>query len=144
MGTATRHLSGAVAKLPRILGAARGAGASTTEAAHTLALSALVLLEASRRSRGRRKRENAVRHFAWQALLASRHGTAVAERVAAANESVSTDVRDSAIDEVNNAAGRAWGETHQEELAGVSLPRAVRRAFDEAIRQWEAGELARP
>jgi hypothetical protein len=109
-----------------------------------LALSTLVLLEATRRSGGRRRRENAVRHFAWQALLEARHGAAVAEGVAAANEAGSTDARDSAIDERNNAAGRAWASLHPTELADVPLPQAVRRAFDEAMRQWDTGDLARP
>lgn len=144
LGTATHHVSHTAAKVPRILGAARGAGASTTDAVRLLALSTLVLLEATRRSRGRPWRENAVRHFAWQALLAARHGTSVAESVAAANEAGSTDTLDSAIDERNNAAGRAWATTHQDELTGVPLPQAVRRAFEEATRRWDVGELARP
>ncbi len=144
LGSAAHRVSHTAAKLPRILSAARGAGASSTEAVRILALSTLVLLEANRRSGGRRRRENAVRHFAWQALLEARHGTAVAEEVAAANEAGSSDARDSAIDERNNAAGRAWATTHRTELAGVPFREAVRRAFEEAIRQWDAGELARP
>lgn len=143
LGTATHRVSHTAAKVPRILGSARSAGASNTEAVRVLALSTLVLLEAARRSGGRPRRNNAVRHFAWQALLAARHGTAVAEGVAAANEAGSTDAQDSAIDERNNAAGRAWANTHPAELAGVPLSQAVRRAFAEAIRQWDAGELAR-
>jgi len=142
LGTATRNVARAVAKVPRIFGAAREAGASTTESGRTLVLSTLVLLEATRRSRGRPWRENAVRHFAWQALLTARYGTAVSEGVAAANEAGSTDARDSAIDERNNSAGRTWARKHQAELTGVPLSQAVRRAFEEAIRQWDAGELA--
>lgn len=144
MGTATHHVTHAAAKVPRFFGAARGAGASATDAVRTLALSTWVLLEARRRSGGRPRRENAIRHFAWQALLAARHGTSVAEAVAAANEAGSTDARDSAIDEHNNATGRAWARTHQDELTDVPLRQAVRRAMEEATRQWDAGELARP
>jgi len=128
---------------PRLYRAARQAGASTTGAMDVLAASAAVLLLAARRGAGERGRQNAVRHFTWQAVLTGRHGIHVARAVADAQERGSTRLRDSAIDQRNNAAGQAWGHAHEQELAGRSLRKAIDVAFAAAMVKWAAGELAR-
>jgi hypothetical protein len=128
---------------PRLYRAARQAGASTRAALDVLAASAMVLALAARRGPGERGRQNAVRHFTWQAVLTGRHGIHVARAVADAQERGSTRLRDSAVDQRNNAAGQAWGHAHEHELAGRSLRAAVEVAFAAAMSKWGGGELAR-
>lgn len=134
------HSAGAA---PRIFAAARHAGAAPVEAGRVVATSVAVLLEARRRSGGRPWRENALRHFAWQAVLAARHGQHVALAVAEANEVGGSDQKDRIIDESNNASGRDWAAQH-EELARLPLPRAISTAFTEAAACWDDGGLAGP
>jgi hypothetical protein len=128
---------------PRLYRAARQAGASSTAALDVLAVSAGALELAARRGAGERGRQNAVRHFTWQAVLTGRHGIHVARAVADAQERGSTRLRDSAVDQRNNAAGQAWGHAHEHELAGRPRRRALETAFTAAMSKWAAGELAR-
>lgn len=127
---------------PRLYRSARGAGAGPAQAAGVLAVSALVLFVVAPRAAGVPGRQNAVRHFVWQAALTSRYGVDVARAVAAAQEQGSVEPLDSAADLRNNAAGQAYGAAHAEELAGTPL----RRAFDDllaaGLELWSAGELA--
>lgn len=128
---------------PRLYRAARQAGASRTEALDVLAASAGALLLAARQGSGRPGRQNAVRHFTWQAVLTARHGVQVATAVADAQERGSTRLRDTAVDQRNNAAGQAWGHAHAQELASGSLRAALDTASTAAMTKWAAGELAR-
>ena len=128
---------------PRLYRAARQAGASRAAGLDVLAVSGAALALAARRGPGRRGRQNAVRHFTWQAVLTGRHGLHVARAVADAQERGSTRLRDSAVDQRNNAAGQAWGHAHEQELREASFRRAVEVAFSAAMSKWDAGELAR-
>jgi hypothetical protein len=128
---------------PRLYRAARQAGASPRAALDVLAVSGAVLALAARRGPGAPGRQNAVRHFTWQAVLTGRHGLHVARAVADAQERGSTRLRDSAVDQRNNAAGQAWGHAHQHELEDRSFRGAVEVAFAAATSKWDAGELAR-
>jgi hypothetical protein len=140
--TALATIRNASVGAPRLHRAARHAGASSTAALDVLAASAAVLVVAARRGSGRRGRQNAVRHFTWQAVLTGRHGIHVATAVADAQERGSRRLRDTAVDQRNNAAGQAWGHAHERELAGQSLREAVDTAMTAALTKWDAGELA--
>ena len=50
--------------------------------------------------------------------------------------------RDSSVDAHNNAAGQAWGHTHEHHLAGQSLRAVLDAATAAARTKWDAGELA--
>jgi hypothetical protein len=127
---------------PRLYRAARGAGAGVRDSLGLLGTSGLVLFVIAPRAAGVPGRQNAARHFVWQALLTARHGERVAQAVARAQEAGSTQPRDSAIDLHNNAAGQAYGATHSVELAGVSVLDAARAALRAAFAAWDAGELS--
>jgi antirestriction protein ArdC len=128
---------------PRLYRAARQSGASSREAAAVVATSAAALLVAARRAPGRPGRQNAVRHFTWQAVLTARHGRVVASAVADAQERGSVRLRDTAVDQRNNAAGQTWGHAHEQQLSGGTLLGALERASTAALSMWDAGELAR-
>jgi hypothetical protein len=128
---------------PRLYRAARQSGASSGDAAAVVATSAAALVTAARRAPGRPARQNAVRHFAWQAVLTARHGRTVATAVADAQERGSVRPRDTVVDQRNNAAGQAWGHAHESELGSGTARAALDRACTQALAMWEAGELAR-
>jgi hypothetical protein len=107
-----------------------------------LQASAYALLIARKRYPRRWRAENAVRHFTWQAWLAATYGRDVADVVGRAHERLSSDARDTAVDQRNNAAGQAWGHAHEHELAGQSLRRVLDAASEAAMSKWDAGELA--
>ena len=143
LGTVVATGRNASVGAPRLYRAARQAGASTTGALDVLAASAGALLVAARQGSGRPGRQNAVRHFTWQAVITARHGVHVATAVADAQERGSTRLRDTAVDQRNNAAGQAWGHAHQGELSGRPVREALDVASSAAMRKWTAGELAR-
>jgi hypothetical protein len=127
---------------PRLYRAARAAGASRVEGVRVLALSALVLLVVAPRAAGVPGRQNAVRHFVWQAALTARHGRSVAEAVADAQERGSVEPLDSAADLRNNATGRAYGAERAASLAALPLRLALRDLLAVALDLWAAGDLA--
>jgi hypothetical protein len=134
-----RNVTGGV---PRLYRAARQSGASSREAAAVVAISAAARITAARWAPGRPARQNAVRHFAWQAVLTARHGRTVAAAVADAQERGSVRLRDTAVDLRNNAAGQAWGHAHEAELTSGTWRSALDRACATAVDLWDAGELA--
>lgn len=127
---------------PRLYRGARRAGAGVPDALGLLGTSALVLFVIAPRAAGVPGRQNAARHFVWQALLTARYGEPVARAVADAQEVGSVQPADSVIDVRNNAAGQAYGAAHSVELAGVSVLDAARAALRAALAAWDAGELA--
>jgi hypothetical protein len=138
-----RTVRNATSGVPRLYRAARQSGASRGEALDVVAVSAAALLTAARHAPGRPARQNAVRHFAWQAVLTARHGRTVAVAVADAQERGSVRLHDTAVDQRNNAAGQAWGHAHEAELTSGTARAALDRASTQALALWEAGELAR-
>ncbi|MGO4258383.1 DUF6973 domain-containing protein [Marmoricola sp. RAF53] len=127
---------------PRLYRAARAAGASRFDAARMLAWSGVVLLVVSPRAAGVAGRQNAVRHFVWQAMVTARYGAEVARRVADAQESGTPDATDSAVDVRNNAVARSYGSAHADELGSLSTFALLRHLLAAALSRWEAGELA--
>jgi hypothetical protein len=149
MRLTTHRLSGtlhaalhAAAGAPRLYRAARRAGAVPVASARLLVESALVLFVVAPRAAGVPGRQNAVRHFVWQALLSARHGESVARAVADAQEDGTLDAEDSALDRHNNAVGQAYGAAHAADLASVPAPRAMRVLLRAGLAAWEAGELS--
>jgi hypothetical protein len=140
--TSVRAALHAVAGAPRLFRAARRAGAGHRDAFDVLVCSAAVLFLVAPRAAGVRGRQNAVRHFVWQALLAARHGDAVARAVAAAQEDGSVQPLDSSADVRNNAVGQAYGSARAQQLAGVPVREVLRELFEVGLAKWEAGELA--
>ena len=126
---------------PRLYRAARGAGASAREAAGVLAVSAMAMSVAAARSPRRFGRQNAMRHFAWQACLTARYGAAVARAVAGEQEQGTTRPEDSVVDAHNNAVGQRFGTEHARDLRGLSIRAAVRRLCVVAEPMWRTGEL---
>ena len=131
----------AASGVPRLFSAALSAGASPIEASQVVAISAGATSVATRRARGVPGRQNAVRHFVWQALLTARHGVDLARAIAEAQEIGTPDRRDSEVDRHNNAAGQAYGAAHAVDLAGLSMREACDRLAGVALEKWASGEL---
>jgi hypothetical protein len=140
-GDQLRAAAHAAAGAPGLYRAARRAGAGYRDALDVLACSGVVLFLVAPRAAGVRGRQNAVRHFVWQALLAARHSEAVARAVADAQEAGSTQPLDSAADRRNNAVGQAYGCAHARDLAGLPLRVALAELLETGLAKWEAGEL---
>jgi len=132
----------AAAGTPRLFRAARRAGAGPVESARLLVESAVVLFLVAPRAAGAPGRQNAVRHFVWQALVTARHGQAVARAVADAQEDGTVDARDSALDRDNNAVGQAYGAAHAGYLSSAPTSRALRLLLGAGLAAWESGELS--
>ena len=126
---------------PLLYGAARRAGAGRWAALQALQLTGLALLLTPMRASGELGRVNAVRHFCWQAGLAARFGEPLAVALADAQEEGAVDPVDSAVDQRNNAAGRAYGRAHADELGGLGAWRVVFRLIDAGLAEWDAGNL---
>ena len=94
---------------------------------------------AARRGRGEPGRQNAVRHFVWQALITARLGLPVARAVAEAQETGTPNAADSQVDRHNNAVGQEYGAAHADELAGGSVNAALGRPG-----RRRAGEVGAP
>ena len=140
--TPVRAAVHAAAGAPRLYRAARHAGAGPLEATRVLLLSAQVLLLVAPRASGVPGRQNAVRHFVWQAALTARHGSMVARALATAQEEGSVDLLDSTADLRNNAVGQSYGAQHAAELSAMPMRAALRELFDVGLQRWKAGELA--
>lgn len=139
MVRAALHAAGGA---PQLFRAARSAGAGRVESIRLLATSALVLFVVAPRAAGVPGRQNAVRHFVWQAVLSARHTEHVAHAVAEAQEHGSVREKDSAVDRHNNEAGRAYGVAHADQLSATSEPAALGSLLHVGLTKWEAGELA--
>jgi hypothetical protein len=131
----------AVVGAPSLYAAARGAGAGHAAAADVMAASATSLRLAAARSDGTRGRQNAMRHFIWQAYIAGRHGVRVAEAVAAAQEQGRSTAVDSGIDSFNNAVGASYGMEHADQIAEGPMGEVLGRLADVAAAKWDDGEL---
>jgi len=137
-----RGVAHAVGGAPRLYRAARSEGVGVLDAGRVPLSSAVVLFLVAPRAAGVPGRQNAVRHFVWQALLTARHGLAVAEAVAEAQERGSTRPADSATDRHNNAVGQRYGAAHAHELSAMSLRVALADLLRAGLAAWAAGELA--
>lgn len=127
---------------PRLWQAARDAGAGPGRATEVVLDSALAFSSAATGAPTHWRRQNAVRHFVWQALLTARHGEAVATAVGEAQEQGSADTRDSEVDRANNGLGRAYGTAHADELARLSRGDALARLAGVAAQKWDSRELS--
>ena len=131
----------AVVGAPDLFHAARDAGASTSAAADVMAASAAAIQIASSATDGTPGMANAIRHFIWQAYITGRHGTAVAEAVAAAHEEGRDTPDDTRIDLHNNAAGREYGAANSAAIGHGSLTDALKMLATVARKKWADGEL---
>ena len=136
-----RKATQAIAGVPSLFAAARGAGASVAAATDVLAASAAALRIAAGQGRGAPGLQNAVRHFIWQAYLTARHGPAVAEAVAAAQEAGRDAPGDTRVDLHNNAIGRAHGAADAARIKQGSRSEALAALVPVAKDKWDAGEL---
>jgi hypothetical protein len=127
--------------VPRLYAAATRAGLGPSGALEVLRISQAALSAAASHGRGVRGRSNAMRHFMWQAVLTARFGVDAARSIAAAQEAGSHRRRDSRVDEHNNAAGRAYGAEHADDLAPLAPSEAMTSLVPVALAMWEAGEL---
>jgi hypothetical protein len=127
---------------PRLFRAARRAGAGRGESLQLLVSSAIVLFLVAPRAAGEPGRQNAVRHFVWQASLTARHGEVVARAVADAQEQGSTQPLDSTTDRRNNAVAQEYGAAHASELSALPVSTALRELLRVGLAKWGAGELA--
>ena len=132
----------AAAGAPGLYRAARAAGTGRRDAVAMLLLSAVVLFVVAPRAAGVRGRQNAVRHFVWQALLTARYGTEVARALGDAQERGGTDPADAAADRHNNAVAQAYGAAHSRDLRDSSTAAALRALLRAGLRLWDSGELA--
>ena len=106
-----------------------------------VAISAGAAGVAARRGRGERGRQNAVRHFVWQALVTARFGHQVARTVAEAQESGARREADSRVDRHNNTVGQEYGAAHAAELCESSATEALEALAAVALEKWSAREL---
>lgn len=128
---------------PRVYGSARRAGASRRQAVEVVLASVAALTEAARRDNGERGRQNAMRHFVWQAYLAARVGQTIARHVADDYERGSPDAADSAVDERNNAVAWQYAAAHADRIRDLGRRAAIAHLADVAAQAWTEGELAR-
>jgi len=131
----------AVAGAPRLFQAARDAGASSSAAADVMAASAAALQVAASAHDGTPGQQNAIRHFVWQAYISGRHGVAVAQAVATAQEEGRRTPKDTAVDLHNNQVGRDYGQAHAAEIGQGSLLDALNSLAVVAKHKFAAGEL---
>lgn len=135
-------LRSATTGVPRLYAAARGAGVGHREALAMVAASATALVVAARRHPDEWRKQNAVRHFSWQAFITARHGLAAAQALAEAHERGSSDSADSTVDRANNAAGQQYAAAHAEELQQGSTLATLTRLAEAAEAEWAAGRLS--
>jgi hypothetical protein len=124
-----------------VYGAAREAGLGRRDALRVLEASAYALALARKRHPRRRRAENAVRHFVWQAWLSATYGRDVAEAVGRAHERLSSDAGDSAVDRENNRIGQEYGAAHAAEIRADAMRPAQSALADQAGRLWDADQL---
>lgn len=127
--------------VPRLYRAALTAGAGPIGAAKVIAISAGAASVAAQRGLGVQGRQNALRHFTWQALLTARLGMEVAQSIADAQEVGTPNPDDSRVDRHNNVVGREYGASHTAELAAGSIKDALQHLADVGLAKWETGEL---
>jgi len=127
--------------VPRLFAAAMRAGAGPVGSAQVVAISGAATSVAARRARGEPGRQNAVRHFVWQALVTARHGGAVARAVAEAQETGTSNPADSRVDRHNNTVGQEYGAAHADALGIGSVSKALEGLAGVALAKWESGEL---
>lgn len=127
--------------VPRLYAAALRAGAGPLEATRVLAVASGALAVAARRGAGVPGRQNAVRHFAWQALLTARHGLPLARVLAEAQEAETANVADSRVDRHNNVVGQEYGAAHAAELSTGSVTAALETLADVALAKWDSDDL---
>ena len=127
--------------VPRLFAAALRAGSGPVGATQVVLISAAATRVAASRGRGEPGRQNAVRHFAWQALITARLGLPVAQAVAEAQETGTPNAADSRVDRHNNAVGQEYGAAHADELAGGSVNAALGVLAGVALEKWAADEL---
>jgi len=127
--------------VPRIFAAALRAGADPVGAGQVVLISGGATTVATRRGRGVPGRQNAVRHFIWQALITARHGVTVAQAVAEAQESGTPNAADSRVDRHNNAVGQEYGAAHLDALATGSVSEALESLAGVALEKWAVDEL---
>ncbi|CAA9375686.1 DUF6973 domain-containing protein [uncultured Nocardioides sp.] len=139
-----RAVRAATSGVPRLYAAARSAGADHRDAAALVSASASALMVAARRHPHEWRRQNAVRHFAWQALLTARYGVEMARALADAHERGSSDAVDSSVDRANNAAGQAYGAAHAAQLRRGPVGATLTHLVEVAEREWAAGRLSSP
>lgn len=137
-----RAVRGATVGAPRLYAAARASGASHRDAAAMVAASATALAIAARRHPHEWRRQNAVRHFTWQALLTARYGPEAARALADAHERGTPDEVDSTVDRANNAAGQAYGAAHADTLRSGGVGETLTRLAEVAEAEWAAGRLS--
>jgi len=131
----------AVVGAPNLFHAARDAGASPSAATDVMAASAAAIQIASSATDGSPGMQNAIRHFIWQAYIAGRHGAAVAEAVAAAQEEGRDTPHDTRVDLHNNAAGREYGAANSATIGQGSLTDALKALASVGRQKWADGEL---
>ena len=127
--------------VPRLFSAALRAGAGPVGATQVVLISGAAARVAARRGRGQPGRQNAVRHFVWQALITARLGLPVAQAVAEAQETGTPNAADSRVDRHNNAVGQEYGAAHADELAGGSVDAALTALAGVALEKWALDEL---
>ena len=103
--------------------------------------SAAALLIALRVSSTEPERQNAVRHFIWQARLTMARGQEFAATVGNLHEVGSPDRLDSSVDERNNSAGRSFATAEAERLAGLGTLAAYAELPRAALDHWRHGAL---
>ncbi len=131
----------AVLGAPGVFDAARDAGASAAAATDVMAASAAAVRIAASATDGTPGLQNAIRHFIWQAYIAGRHGTAIAEAVAAAHEEGRNTPHDTRVDLHNNAVGRAYGAANAATIRQDSLTDALEALVPVAKTKWADDEL---
>lgn len=127
--------------VPRLYTAGLKAGLGPGGAFEVLRISEAALRGAAAQGRGVPGRTNAMRHFMWQALLTARFGRAAAAVIARAQEQGTPALRDSAVDQHNNAVGQDHGEAHAEELKVLATADAIAQLVPVALEKWESDEL---
>lgn len=140
-GAVVQQAIHAATVVPRLSVAATRAGLGPAGALEVLRISQAALRASAAHGRGVPGRSNAMRHFMWQAVLTARFGVDAAQSIAVAQEAGSPSRRDSGVDQLNNAAGQAYGAAHVDELTAGSASDAMAVLVPVALEMWESDEL---
>ncbi|MBL0747247.1 DUF6973 domain-containing protein [Nocardioides baculatus] len=141
LGVSVSKAIHAATGVPRLFGAAIDTGLGPAGGLEVLRISQAALQAAAAHGRGVPGRTNAMRHFMWQAVLTARFGADAARDIADAQEAGTPSRRDSSVDQHNNAAGRAYGAEHADDLTAGSASAAMSVLVPVALEKWESDEL---
>lgn len=136
-----RALAVGYAAVPATYTSARQAGLDRLQAARVVGAAVGAWLLAFRRHPREPHRQNAVRHFAWQAWLSAHYGRTVSATIGDRHERLSSHPRDHQVDVRNNDVGQQFGAHLAAEIRPMPMLEALGVLAGYADELWRHGRL---